>query len=110
MRKLVVSLAAIFFSAQAAVCQEITSSRPNSLPEMRARFVAGHFEFRNATLTDLIRTAWSVDADNIIGGPDWMDVSRFDITGTNQESLKSFLKEHFALVVQNSTRDLPAWA
>jgi len=114
MRDLMVCLAALFLSGQAILCQKITASRPNSLPEMRSRFFAGHYEFRNATLTDLIRTAWSVGAKNILGGPDWMDVSRFDITtAASRESLKStlqeLLKERFALLVRNSSRDLPAW-
>ena len=110
MRKLTACLATLLLSEQAILCQEITASRPNSLPEMRTRFFAGHYEFRNATLTDLIQTAWSVDTENIVGGPDWMDVDRFDVTTTSQESLKGVLKDRFELVVQNSSRDLPAWA
>lgn len=115
MREFAVCLAALLFSAQAVLCQEITASRANSLPEMRARFSAGRYQLRNATLTDLIRTAWSVDAANIVGGPGWMDVRRFDITtAATRESLKStlqeLLKERFALVVRNSNRDLPGWA
>lgn len=109
MRKLVVYLAALVLSAQPILCQEITASRPNSLPEMRARFFAGRYEIRNATLTDLIRTAWSVEAKNIIGGPEWMDVNRFDVTTGSRESLKTVLNEQFALVVRNSSRDVPAW-
>lgn len=78
---------------------------------MRFRSFAGRYEFRNATLTDLIRTAWSVDAENIVGGPDWMDVTRFDLTlPATQESLKSLLRERFELTVHNGSRDLPAWA
>jgi uncharacterized protein (TIGR03435 family) len=115
MCKLVACLASLLLSEQAILCQEITASRPNSLPEMRTRFFAGHYELRNATLTDLIRTAWSVGAENIVGGPAWMEVSRFDITvAASQQSQKStlreLLKERFALVVRNGSRDLPAWA
>jgi uncharacterized protein (TIGR03435 family) len=114
MREFVVCLAALFLSAQAAMCQEITASRPNSLPEMRTRCFAGRCELRNATLTDLIRTAWSVDSVKIVGGPDWMDVRRFDITAAaSQESLRNMLrqllKERFELSVHNGSQYLPAW-
>jgi hypothetical protein len=33
-----------------------------------------HYELRNATAADLIRTAWGVEADGISGGPDWLDL------------------------------------
>jgi hypothetical protein len=45
---------------------------PNTIPEMRSRFARGRYELRNATLVDLIRTAWSVDADKVVGGSDWV--------------------------------------
>jgi hypothetical protein len=44
---------------------DIHASPPNSILEMR-RFVRGHYELKNATLVDLIRTAWGVDADKAI--------------------------------------------
>jgi hypothetical protein len=33
-------------------------SAPNTIPEMRIVFAKGRYEIRNATLVDLIRTAW----------------------------------------------------
>jgi uncharacterized protein (TIGR03435 family) len=98
---------------------EISASRPNSLPEMRSRFFAGRYELRNATLTDLIGTGWGVDATSVVGGPDWLDVNRFDVTaaapaGSSPEMLKSMLrellKERFQLSAHDGSRDLPAWA
>jgi uncharacterized protein (TIGR03435 family) len=126
----VACLAALLFLQEAALGQsrsaapaftsaEISASRPNSLPEMRGRFFDGRYELRNATLTDLIRTAWSVDAESVVGGPDWLDVNRFDVMATapaasSQEILKrmlrELLKERFQLSTHNGSRDLPAWA
>jgi uncharacterized protein (TIGR03435 family) len=49
---------------------------------MRSGFSRGTYELRNATAADLIRTAWGVDADGVMGGPDWLDADRFDVIAT----------------------------
>jgi uncharacterized protein (TIGR03435 family) len=76
------------------------------------------FELRGATMLDLIRTAWDVDATRVIGGPAWLDTDRFDViaqtpAGATREAtntmLQSLLAERFSLVVHNDTRDLPAF-
>ncbi len=51
----------------------------------------------NATLVDLIGTAWSVDPDKVVGGPDWLDTERFDVIATapadsTPEALKIMLR------------------
>ena len=58
---------------------DIHASAPNTILEMRVRLARGRYELRNATLVDLIKTAWSVDADAVAGGPDWLDSDRFDV-------------------------------
>ena len=84
----------------------------------RSRFVRGRYELRNATLVDLIRTAWSVDADKVVGGPDWLDTDRFDViatapAGSTPEALKTMLRnllvDRFHLVAHKDTRSLPAY-
>jgi uncharacterized protein (TIGR03435 family) len=98
---------------------EIHPSPPNTILEMRSRFSRGRYELRNATLVDLIRTAWSVDADKVVGGPDWLDTDRFDVittapAGSTPENLKTMLRkllaDRFHLVVHKDTRSLPAYA
>ncbi len=98
---------------------DIHASPPNTIPEMRSRFVRGRFELRNATLVDLIRTAWSVDADKVVGGPDWLGADRFDVTvaapaDSTPETLKTMLRtllaDRFQLVVHRDTRSLRAYA
>jgi uncharacterized protein (TIGR03435 family) len=97
---------------------EIHTSGPNTIPEMRSRFFRGRYEFRNATLVDLIRTAWDVDADKVFGGPEWLDIRRYDLIAqapadSNPEALKTMLKgllaDRFHVVARKETRAIQAW-
>src|SRR5688500_12868425 len=84
------------------------STRPN--PGMRGGVLRGNrYEVRNATMVDLIRTAYGVVPDKITGGPSWLEWNRFDIAalapeGTPpdrlREMLKTLLAERFKLVVR----------
>ena len=48
--------------------------------EMRGGFLrGGRYELHNATLPDLIGTAWGVDTDKVVGGPAWLDRDQFDV-------------------------------
>jgi uncharacterized protein (TIGR03435 family) len=54
---------------------------------------AGRYELRRATMLDLIRTGYGVDADKVYGGPSWLDYDRFEIIAkapptTRPEALK----------------------
>ena len=97
---------------------DIHPSGPNTIAEMRVRVAQGRYELRNATLVDLIRTAWNVDTDNVVGGPDWLDEDRFDViapvpAGASAETLRnllqSVLRERFQVAVHNGARDEPAY-
>lgn len=117
-------VACTFFLIAAASAQtrfdsvDIRPSAPNTVPYMRSRFSRGRYEVRNATLVDLIRTAWNVDADNVIGGPDWLDDSRYDVTAAAppnatpealQTMLQAMLSDRFGLVAHKGSKDLPAY-
>jgi uncharacterized protein (TIGR03435 family) len=78
----------------------------------------GRYEIKNATLLDLIRTAWGFDADKILEGPNWLELDRFDViakiparaTADDQKAnLQSLLEDRFHLVVRKESRPLPAW-
>lgn len=92
------------------------------MPQMRSSFAhgagGGRYELRNATLVDLVRTAWHVDAEGVVGGPLWADSDRFDITAvapadateeTLRAMLQTLLKERFQLAVHSGNRDQPAF-
>ncbi len=63
------------------------------------------YEIHRATMLDLIRRAWAVDVDNVVGGPAWLDKDRFDIIAkappnTSPESLQRMLAVALARPLQ----------
>jgi uncharacterized protein (TIGR03435 family) len=97
---------------------DIGASGPNTIPRMRNGFSRGRYEFGNATMVDLIRTAWSVDADKVLGGPDWLDTERFDVIATASADstpdtlkamLRAMLQDRFQLVLHKGTKDVLAY-
>src|SRR4051794_31879475 len=72
------------------------STRPN--PGMRGGILRGdRYELRNATMADLIRTAYNVQPQRISGGPSWLEWNRWDIAalapdGTAPAKLQQMLK------------------
>jgi uncharacterized protein (TIGR03435 family) len=87
------------------------SSRPN--PGMRGGVLRGNrYELRNATMVDLIRTAYNVLPERISGGPSWIEWNRFDIAALAPENtppdrlremLKTLLAERFKLVARQDS-------
>jgi uncharacterized protein (TIGR03435 family) len=76
------------------------------------------YELRKATMLDLIRTAYNVAADKVLGGPSWLDYDRFDVLaktrpGTRPERLRvmlqTLLADRFHLVVRTETRQVPGY-
>ena len=84
------------------------STRPQ--PGMRGGVLRGtRYEIRNATMLDLIRTAYAVQPERVSGGPSWLEWNRFDIAALApektppdrlREMLKTLLAERFKLVVR----------
>jgi uncharacterized protein (TIGR03435 family) len=81
-------------------------------------FRTGKYELRQATVMDLIKTSYTLDADTIFGGPPWLDWDRFDITakappGTSQENaklmLRNLLADRFQLSVHEDKKAMPAF-
>jgi uncharacterized protein (TIGR03435 family) len=76
------------------------------------------YELDRATMLDLIRTAYAVDADKVFGGPNWLDYDRFKIVAkappdtrpaTLRLMLQSLLADRFKLVVKQDTKPVPAY-
>ena len=94
------------------------STRPQ--PGMRGGQLRGNrYEIRNATMVDLIRTAYNVQPEKISGGPTWLEWNRFDIAALApektppdqlREMLKTLLAERFKLVVREDTVTTTAMA
>ncbi|HXS93217.1 MAG TPA: TIGR03435 family protein [Candidatus Limnocylindrales bacterium] len=79
----------------------------------------GRYEIRNASIVDLIRTAYGFDADHILGGPSWLEMDRFDVAAKVPEHstaedlkpmLQSLLEERFQLKARKDTKPMPAYA
>jgi uncharacterized protein (TIGR03435 family) len=91
----------------------------NANPQMTGGVLrAGRYDLRNATMVDLISTAYGVDAATVLGGPNWLGRNRFDIIakapdGTSpaklQLMLQALLADRFKLVVHKDTKPVPSY-
>jgi uncharacterized protein (TIGR03435 family) len=97
------------------VHESVRSTNPNMTG---GALRGGRYELRRATMVDLIRTAYGVDADSVIGGPNWLESDRFDViakapSAASQETarlmLQSVLADRFKLVVHLDTKPMPAF-
>ncbi len=79
----------------------------------------GRYDVRKATMMDLIRLAYGFDADDVMGGPDWLEFHRFDIAAKAPPStapqeirlmLQSLLEDRFKLVLHKDVRPVPVFA
>jgi len=78
----------------------------------------GMLTVTNNNLRNIIRNAWNITNDQIVGGPDWLDSDRFDITakasqpfGQDQARamLQALLADRFGLATHNETREVPVY-
>ncbi len=85
---------------------------------MRTITRGGRYELLNATMVDLIRTAYGIDAENVSGGPSWVEFDRFDISAkapadTSPETVKPMLQallaDRFKLAVHNDTKPMSTY-
>ncbi|HUA62996.1 MAG TPA: TIGR03435 family protein [Verrucomicrobiae bacterium] len=85
----------------------------------RSSTSGGRYQVKNATMVDLIRAAYNFDADKILGGPNWLELDRFDVIAKSppditpdgrRQMLQKLLAERFKLVVHEDTKPMPAWS
>ncbi len=78
-------------------------------------FRAGRYEIHDATMLDLVKTAYGVDPDTVVGGPAWLEFDHFDVIAkapqaTSPETIKlmlqALLADRFKLVVHKDTRPI----
>src|SRR4029453_10533295 len=86
----------------------------------------GRLTGTNQTLRNLIRNAFNLQPDQMIGGPDWIDADRFDIVAKAADAdldakgmmpqtqfmlrLQSLLEERFQMAAHWETHELPVYA
>src|SRR5580704_4980986 len=84
---------------------DVHVSAKSSNPFMRTGPVrGGRYEVKAATMVDLIRIAYGYDLDKILGGPNWLEMDRFDVIAkapsestadTQKLMLQSVLEDRF---------------
>ena len=96
-----------------------STARPNNGVRGPLIRTSGRYEFANATMLDLIRTAYNVDADKVLGGPNWLESDRFDVLAkvppktsldTARLMLQGLLADRFKLVLHKDAHALPTYA
>jgi len=78
----------------------------------------GRFEMKGATMLDLIATSYSFERDKVLGGPNWLELDKFDVAAkipddtlpdARRQMMQQLLVERFKLVVHKDTKPLPVY-
>ncbi len=78
-----------------------------------------YLEAKNVTLADLIGFAYNTAVNQVVGGPTWLEMDRFDVlakapprTSPEQQKamLQALLAERFKLVAREDSRSVPQYA
>ena len=134
MREMTTTAAAALCLAMSAVTTAIAQSqafdvvsvKPNvSGDERSASYVqpGGRYTASNATVRMLIKTAYGVHDDQIVGGPDWIGTARFDVTAKAADTtpsasafrdmarlmLRRALEDRFQLALVHERREIPVY-
>src|SRR5262245_3058805 len=111
---------------------EVVSIKPVAFGPTRIEMPpTGRVNFTNASLKTLVRTAYRLENYQIIGGPDWLDMDRFDVQARPPENyqppkltpcigadcaltpvqlmMQGLLADCFQLKVHRETREMPVY-
>ena len=116
-------LLSVLLAVQAAPAFDVSSVKPNTIgPEAPVRFEplpGGRLTTTNTTLRMVAAWAHGVQFFQVVGGPDWVDTARFDISArvdgnptTNEMRvmLRQLLKDRFSLALSTGSREMPVYA
>ncbi len=82
------------------------------------RLHGDRYLLHNATMVDMISLAYGMDGDNILSGPAWLDLDRFDVSAhaprtTSPDDIKlmlqALLADRFHLVLHKDTHPRPSY-
>jgi uncharacterized protein (TIGR03435 family) len=91
----------------------------NMFPFSRSGFRVGKYEMHSGTMVDLIRAAYGVDPDKVLGGPSWLESDRFNVIAKTAPAtpyasamsmLQALLADRFQLAIHKDTRPMAAYA
>src|SRR5262245_4948251 len=119
----VLALTALGQSTDKAVKFEVADvhNSPRTIqPFVRGPFYgSGRFELRFATMLDLIRIAYNLDPEKVVGGPNWLETDRYDVFAkipaastveSRREMLQDLLADRFKLVTHKDSKPMAAYA
>jgi len=97
---------------------DIHVSPHSNTPQIRGGTLHGdRYTTSQATMTNLIARSYNVESSNVLGGPAWLDLDRFDVTAQAPRTtspddirlmIRSMLIDRFKLVAHPGTKPLPA--
>ncbi len=79
----------------------------------------GRYDLRNATMVDLISMAYGVDGTVVLGGPNWLEIDRFDVVAKAPQTtspddvklmLQGLLADRFKLALHKETKPQQGFA
>ena len=98
----------------------VSAAGTSAIPSMRGGGIrVGMYQIQTATMLDLIKTAYGVDAGKVVGGPNWLELDRYDVfakapastsADTAKLMLQALLADRFKLVLHTDSRPLPGFA
>jgi uncharacterized protein (TIGR03435 family) len=98
---------------------DVHTSTYRRMPFMNGNVLRGErYVLHQATIVDLIATAYGVDPSTVQGGPIWVESDRFDVVAkapattppaTIKLMLQTLLADRFKLVLHSGSQPLPAF-
>jgi len=98
---------------------DVHVSPHRQFPFMDGGYLRGdRYVLRQATMVDLVSTAYGLDASDVQGGPIWLETDRFDVIAkaspttspaTLKLMLRSLLADRFKLVTHTGSAPMPAF-
>jgi len=83
---------------------DVHVSPPTRNPFLRRPTIRrGRYEIRLATMVDLIGAAWGIDAERVVGGPNWVENDRFDVFAKAPDGIASDAAKALAPVASGRT-------
>jgi uncharacterized protein (TIGR03435 family) len=98
---------------------DVHVSPHSNTPSIRGGTLHGdRYTTSQATMTNLIARSYNVESSNVLGGPAWLDLDRFDVVAQAPRTtspddirlmLRSMLIDRFKLIAHPGTKPLPAF-
>jgi len=97
---------------------QVATIKPSRPEETRLTLIAGNrFVTADTSVVDLLKYAYGLDEQEIVGGPKWLKTSRFDLVGDPEtqtrpssddfkKMVQNLLTDRFHLTGHHETRDL----